>query len=70
MTVTLRNVDDDFLAKLEKLIFPRKDIVLESCYDTPNEETIAAMLEGERLAKDPSAKTFSSVEDLFEDLRS
>lgn len=40
MTVTLRNVDDDFLAELEKLIFPRKDIVLELCYDTPNVETL------------------------------
>lgn len=38
--------------------------------EIPNAETIAAMEEAERLMKDPRAKTFSSVEALFEDLDS
>lgn len=33
--------------------------------DRPNEETIAAMLEGERLAYDTSVKGYSSAEELF-----
>jgi DNA-damage-inducible protein J len=36
----------------------------------PNKETIAAMIEGEQLAKNPNTKSFSSVKELFEDLNS
>ena len=36
--------------------------------DRPNKETVAAMLEAERIAKDPNAKRFHSVRELFEDL--
>lgn len=36
--------------------------------DRPNKETAAAMLEAERIAKDPNAKRFHSVRELFEDL--
>lgn len=35
---------------------------------SPNAETVAAMREAERIAKDPSAKRFSSVKDLMADL--
>ena len=38
--------------------------------DIPNEETIAAMQEAEDMLKDPNAQKFSSVDDLFADLRS
>ena len=34
----------------------------------PNRETLSAIEEGERLAKDPSAKRFDNVDDLFKDL--
>ena len=34
----------------------------------PNKETIAAMLEAERIAKDSSVKGYTSVDDLFADL--
>ncbi|MBR6637400.1 MAG: type II toxin-antitoxin system RelB/DinJ family antitoxin [Lachnospiraceae bacterium] len=34
----------------------------------PNQETVAAMLEAERIAKDPSVKGYNNVDDLFEDL--
>ena len=37
---------------------------------TPNEVTVAAFEEGERMLNDPSATRFSSVESLFEDLNS
>ena len=36
--------------------------------DQPNKETIAAMLEAERAAKDPGAKRCHSVRELFSDL--
>ncbi len=34
----------------------------------PNRETRAALREAERLAGDPSAQTFATVDDLFRDL--
>ena len=34
----------------------------------PNQETVAAMLEAERIAKDPSVKGYNSVDELFADL--
>ncbi len=37
--------------------------------DIPNEETLAAMKETEEMLKDPHTKKFSSVEDLFAELR-
>ncbi len=35
----------------------------------PNQETIAAMLEAERIAKDPSVKGYTDLNELFADLR-
>lgn len=40
------------------------DISLEK----PNKETIAAMLEAERIARDPNIKKYNSVKELFADL--
>lgn len=34
----------------------------------PNKATIAAMLEAERIAKDPNVKGYTNLEDLFADL--
>lgn len=34
----------------------------------PNKETIEAMLEAERIAKDPSVKGYDNMEELFADL--
>ena len=34
----------------------------------PNKETIAAMLEAERIAKDPSAKGYTDLDELFTNL--
>jgi DNA-damage-inducible protein J len=34
----------------------------------PNRETIAAMLEAERIAKDPSVKGYDDLDELFADL--
>lgn len=36
----------------------------------PNSETIAAMLEAERIANDPSAKGYTDLDELFADLKS
>ena len=35
----------------------------------PNKDTIAAMLEAERIAKDPSVKGYTDLNQLFEDLK-
>ena len=43
-------------------------IPFEISLNQPNRETIAAMLEAERIAKDPSAKRYHSVKELFSDL--
>jgi hypothetical protein len=37
--------------------------------EQPNEETLAAMLEAERIAEDPSAKGYVDLDELFEDLK-
>ena len=36
--------------------------------DRPNKETIAAMLEAERIAKDPTVKGYHDVDEFFADL--
>lgn len=38
--------------------------------NTPSKETVAAMLEAEKIAKDPSVKGYADMDALFEDLRS
>lgn len=35
----------------------------------PNKETVAAMLEAERIAKDPSVKGYNDLDELFADLK-
>ena len=37
--------------------------------EQPNEETLAAMLEAERIAENPSAKGYVDLDELFEDLK-
>lgn len=37
--------------------------------DQPNKETMAAMLEAERIARDPSAKRYSDVEEALRALK-
>ena len=37
--------------------------------EQPNKETIAAMLEAERIAKDPSVKGYTDLDELFADLK-
>ena len=44
-------------------------IPFEISINQPNKETIAAMLEAERIAKDPSATGYSVLEELFADLK-
>lgn len=38
--------------------------------ERPNKETIAAMLEAERIARDPSVKGYDDLDELFAELRS
>lgn len=37
--------------------------------DQPNKDTVAAMLEAERIAKDPSVKHYSDVEEALRELK-
>ena len=43
-------------------------IPFEISLNQPNKETIAAMLEAERIAKDPSTKGYTNLDELFADL--
>ena len=38
--------------------------------DQPNRTTIVAMLEAERIAKDPTVKRYNDLDELFKDLKS
>ena len=44
-------------------------IPFEVSLNHPNKETIAAMLEAERIAKDPSVKGYNDLDELFADLK-
>ena len=44
-------------------------IPFEISLNRPNSETIAAMLEAERIAKDPSVKGYTDLDELFADLK-
>ena len=44
-------------------------IPFEIALNQPNKETIAAMLEAERIAKDPSVKHYSDVEEALRELK-
>lgn len=37
--------------------------------ERPNKETIAAMLEAKRIARDPNVKGYTDLDELFEDLK-
>lgn len=43
-------------------------IPFEIKLERPNQETIAAMLEAERIAHDPNVKGYRDLDELFEDL--
>ena len=44
-------------------------IPFEGRLEQPNKETVAAMLEAERIAKDPSVKGYNDLDELFADLK-
>ena len=44
-------------------------IPFEISLNLPNKETVAAMLEAERIAKDPSVKGYTDLDELFADLK-
>lgn len=43
-------------------------IPFEISLNQPSRETVAAMLEAERIAKDPSVKGYTNMDELFEEL--
>lgn len=44
-------------------------IPFEIKLENPNKETIAAMIEAERIAKDPAVKGYSDLDEMFKDLK-
>lgn len=44
-------------------------IPFEIKLESPNKETVSAMLEAERIAKDPSVKGYNNLDELFADLK-
>ena len=44
-------------------------IPFEIKLEKPNKVTVAAMLEAEKIAKDPNVKHYTNLDELFEDLR-
>ncbi len=51
-----------------KTVVRERRIPFELGVLSPNKETIEAMLEAERISKDPNAKRYTSTEELFRDL--
>ncbi len=47
----------------------RAEIPFEISLNQPNKDEIAAMLEAERIAKDPSVKGYNDLDELFADLK-
>lgn len=48
----------------------KERISLDIFLNHPNHETIAAMLEAEKIANDPSVKHYTDLDELFADLNS
>ena len=80
MDSELKTQADDFFAELGMdistafTIFVRQvlregKIPFEISLNKPNKETIAAMVEAERIAKDPSVKGYTNIDDLVSDLK-
>ncbi len=44
-------------------------IPFDIALNQPNKETIAAMLEAERITKDPSVKQYTDLDEMFTDLK-
>ena len=67
-------MDADLKAQAAFNIFVRQSlreggIPFEVRLEQPNKETVAAMLEAERIAKDPSVKGYNDLDELFADLK-
>lgn len=45
------------------------DIRVDAEAHTPNKETIVSMIEAEGIAKDPSVKGYTDLDELFADLK-
>ncbi len=54
----------------EKQLAAFIDFFSSMFYEIPNEETLAAMEEADKMLADPSTRRFSSVDELFEELDS
>ena len=61
--------DTDHRVQAAESLFGILSDVPASPDDQPNRETIAAMREAERIAKEPSVKGYSDPEELFHDLQ-
>ena len=63
---SIRQID---AAKVKVGALAVSSITNDDCFNQLNKETIAAMKEAETIAKDPSVKSYSDVEELLKDLK-
>lgn len=65
-----------YMMRLNKFLTTKKDCLngkqsLKTViFNQPNSETVAAMPEAERIAKDPTVKGHTNLDELFADLKS
>lgn len=75
----LKDTASDFFEGLGMSLSTAINIFIRKCmmedripfdigYGSPNKETMAAMLEAERIARDPNVKKYDDLDELFADL--
>ena len=74
MPINLQGLEKFFTSSQTCFLFVRQSlreggIPFEVRLEQPNKETVAAMLEAERIAKDPSVKSYNDLDELFADLK-
>lgn len=79
MDNNLKAQSEEFFSKLGMSLTTAINIFIRQCLreeripfeislNSPNKETVAAMLEAERIAKDSSVKGYNNLDELFADL--
>lgn len=68
MTSMLYYDNVDFLSALKAFVSKWHGVELETYDDEPNEETIAAIMEGDRIVYDTSVKGYTDLNELWSDL--
>lgn len=74
LNLQIQNADINLLNAIKGVVklSPNSQMIVKKIEETdkPNRKTIAAFKESEKMLRDKNSKTFSSVDELFEDLDS